>query len=302
MTRCSVCIAAYRRPEGLTALLDSLEAQTLPPDTTVEIIVVDNDPDGSAGAVCRARRPPPGLALRALAQPEKNISLTRNVAVGAATGDWLLFIDDDETAMPHWIAAHLAAVRQFGADGSFGRIVSEFPVGTAAWIRTLYLFTRPLPECGEEAIATPTSNCCIRAALLKAMPDPFPARYGTTGGEDSYLFKRLRRDGARWISAPEACVVERIPPARTRLCWILRRAYRGGNTFTRVTLDLADNRGRTRAAVALGGRAAGFLAASALLTVLCLPVPRYAGYWLTKVAANLGHLAAVRGRYHHEYR
>ncbi len=301
MTRCSVCIAAYRRPQGLNALLDSLLVQQLPRDTEVEIIVVDNDPDGSGATVCGARSVAPPFALRVLRQPEKNISLTRNAAVTAASGEYLLFIDDDETAAPQRLAAHLDAMRQFGADAAFGRIVSVFPDNAPAWIRSLALFARPLPALGEAAAATPTSNCCVRAALLKATPGPFDPAYGTTGGEDSHLFKRLSRGGARLISAPDACVSEHIPPARTRLGWILRRAYRGGNTFTRIMLELAGAQ-RRRAAVAAGCRALSFLVLSLLLTLVCLPSPRHAGHWLTKIAANLGHLAALRGRYHHEYK
>jgi succinoglycan biosynthesis protein ExoM len=301
MTVCSICIAAYRRPEGLDALLSSLLALHVPPATQVEIVVVDNDPDGSALAVIRNRAVAPPFTLRLLAQPEKSISLTRNMAVTAATGDYLLFIDDDETAAPQWLAAHLDALRQLDADGSFGRIISIFPEGTPAWVRSLDVFTRPLPARGEDAIAIPTSNCCVRAALLKTEPGPFPLAYGTTGGEDSFLFKRLRRNGARLISVPEACVMERIPPARTRLGWILRRAYRGGNTFTRVMLELAGQRRRHVAFVA-AARAACFLVVSSVLTPICLPSPRLAGHWATKVAANLGHLAALLGAYHHEYK
>ena len=47
----SVCIATYRRPEGLRRLLESLEAQALPEDFSVEIVVVDNDPPSAEPVV-----------------------------------------------------------------------------------------------------------------------------------------------------------------------------------------------------------------------------------------------------------
>ena len=47
----SVCVATFRRPEGLSRLLRSLEVQQgeVP---SFEVIVVDNDDEGSAAAIC----------------------------------------------------------------------------------------------------------------------------------------------------------------------------------------------------------------------------------------------------------
>ena len=80
----SVCIATYRRPVMLDLLLGDMAAQTLRP---AQIVVVDNDAQGSARAVVEARRAAfaaQGVALDYAIQPEKNISLTRNMTVSLA--------------------------------------------------------------------------------------------------------------------------------------------------------------------------------------------------------------------------
>ena len=49
----SLCIATYRRPERLSALLDDIVKQQLLPN---EVVIVDNDVTGSARAVVETRR------------------------------------------------------------------------------------------------------------------------------------------------------------------------------------------------------------------------------------------------------
>src|SRR5438105_6517932 len=117
---CSVCIAAYKRPDLLENLLTSLVNQVLPEDVTLEIIVVDNDPEESARGVVQKFSDTARARFLYCRQPIKNISLTRNLAVANATGAYLLFIDDDETACREWVARLLRALREFDADGVFG--------------------------------------------------------------------------------------------------------------------------------------------------------------------------------------
>ena len=79
----SLCIATYRRPDRLAALLDDLVAQhELPHD----VVVVDNDASGSAREVVERRRTLGApFPIRYDIQPEKNISLTRNRSVALAS-------------------------------------------------------------------------------------------------------------------------------------------------------------------------------------------------------------------------
>jgi hypothetical protein len=51
--RVAVCVATYRRPDGLARLLDGLAALT--GDALVRVVVNDNDPEGPARDACEAR-------------------------------------------------------------------------------------------------------------------------------------------------------------------------------------------------------------------------------------------------------
>jgi len=124
MTLISVCVATYRRPDGLRELLESLEAQELDESVRLEILVVDNDPP-SAETVVRDHGDRSRHLVRYFTQPEPNISLTRNVAVAAAEGDLVWFVDDDEIAEPQCGQRLLDAMRDFDADVVFGPVLDS---------------------------------------------------------------------------------------------------------------------------------------------------------------------------------
>jgi len=85
----SALIITYQRPDELNGVLANLLAQTRPPD---EIIVIDNDPAGSGAQATLAAR----AGVTYLCTGENlGVAGGRNRAAGRATGDLLLFIDDD---------------------------------------------------------------------------------------------------------------------------------------------------------------------------------------------------------------
>jgi succinoglycan biosynthesis protein ExoM len=298
---CSVCIATYKRPGLLERLLDSLADQALPEDVELELLVVDNDPDGSAESVCSRFRDLRGADIRYFLQPVKNISLTRNVAVEKARGEFLLFIDDDESAVRNWVASLLAAMETFGADGVFGRVIPEFPEQTPEWIMRSILFDKPCLPTGATASHTRTSNALIKASLLKGLPGPFDPAYGLTGGEDTHLFEKLRRKGAKFISCREAIVSESIPRERACLRWMVKRAYRGGNTYARRLIEGAEaSKAGRRMSMLIQG--AGYSLVGLLLMLASLPIVPWSSRWAVKTAANLGKTAAAFGFHIEEYR
>jgi succinoglycan biosynthesis protein ExoM len=68
----AICIITFRRPAGLARLLDGLRAIERPEGAEVSVVVVDNDPEGSAAAVADAAR-------IALAWPLRYLRETRRV-------------------------------------------------------------------------------------------------------------------------------------------------------------------------------------------------------------------------------
>jgi glycosyltransferase involved in cell wall biosynthesis len=95
--RISVIIATKERPLPLTAALES-SARALP--SGGELIVVDGDPARSALRVVEeAQSRNPDLDLRYVSS-DPGAALQRNVGIDVATGDVVVFVDDDCTFEP----------------------------------------------------------------------------------------------------------------------------------------------------------------------------------------------------------
>ncbi len=297
----SVCIATYRRLDRLELLLQDLAQQDLLP---AEVIVVDNDAEGSARSVVeRVTGANPPFELHYAIQPRKNISLTRNLTVELATRQWLAFVDDDERAPPAWLARLAEAVAKYSADCALGPVVPVVPSDAPGWIQRGHFYDFPRMPSGS--VVPPNrlrfGNLLLLAAPVRSLPVMFDPAYGLTGGEDGDLLSRLALAGTRIVWCDEAIVHEPIERSRLNLRWLLRRAMRGGQDFARHTLT-GRYGPRTGAGVRLFARALLQLVAAAGLAVIVLPLGRHhAAHWLTRASANVGKLSIFLGMHYREY-
>jgi len=227
-----VCVATYRRPDWLFELLQSLDAQALPQSVQVRVIIVDNDALGSAREVVDGFQPS-RVSLRYFVQPEKNIALTRNMALDHVEADMVALVDDDEVVPVRWLADLLACQKRFGADVVFGPVEGCFIAEPPTWVRKAKLFAPRRLETGAALTCGGTGNVLMHAKLIESGAR-FDPKFGLTGGEDTDFFYRLSRNGHRLVWCQEAMAQEKIPPARARLRWLMRRSFRGGQVFADV--------------------------------------------------------------------
>jgi succinoglycan biosynthesis protein ExoM len=245
MTRVAICIATFRRPLGLTRLVQGIDALALPDAAagdgiTLEVVVVDNDPQGGAAPVCGALEPGCRWPLHYLHEPRRGIAQARNRAVDAVGGrvDFLAFIDDDEVPDANWLTELLRVQREYEADVVAGPVVPVFEDEAARWILDGRFFDRPRHETGQALRLASTGNALIRSSLLSDPAMRFDERLGLTGGEDAHFFARVHSSGHRMIWADDAVVRESIPATRARARWLLQRAYRSGNSWSLCEYDL----------------------------------------------------------------
>lgn len=93
MPALSVVIPLHNGEPYLAAALDSVLAQSRPPD---EVWVVD-DGSSDAGAALAAAY---GAPVHCLGQPRRGAAAARNAGVAASRGDWLAFLDADDLWLP----------------------------------------------------------------------------------------------------------------------------------------------------------------------------------------------------------
>jgi len=87
--RFSIIIPAYNSTATLARAIESVREQTSPAH---EIIVVDDGSSDDTASVAESF----GDAVRLIRQPNSGVAAARNVGAGAATGDWLAFLDADD--------------------------------------------------------------------------------------------------------------------------------------------------------------------------------------------------------------
>jgi glycosyltransferase involved in cell wall biosynthesis len=122
--RASIVIPAYRRPDELSALLETLVPES-GDASNVEVVVSD---DGSGGEVAEvvtafASRFP---RLKYVTGENAGPGVARNRGVAAAVSDVLLFVDSDCLVQPGWVDA-LAGAIEGGASIAFGPTRSPVP-------------------------------------------------------------------------------------------------------------------------------------------------------------------------------
>lgn len=238
----AVCIATYKRPAGLQALLKSLAQLRFEKckRPALRIIVVDNDNEGSAAATCREASTILPWPLTYSREDRQGISYTRNQAVTCAgeTPDFVVFIDDDEVAEPAWLDELLDAQRRYQADVVCGAVVSRFSEPVPDWVVRGRFFERTRRPSGSSLDVFNTGNVLIGAQVLARFSPPFDERFSLIGGEDTHLSMRVKRAGFKMVWADRAIAYEYIPRSRASANWIIRRAYRLGNCYSLSVVDL----------------------------------------------------------------
>ncbi len=228
----SVVIPTFRRPASLARAVRSVYRQARPAGIAVTVVIVDNDPEGSAADVLTTLRAeaPGWIAFIALHEPHAGVANARNAAMAEVTTRLVAFLDDDQSAPPGWLGALLAAHAACPAAVTFGPVVTVLPDRVARHRRYLEAFFARTPAHDSGHIDT-WYGCGNALLDLTRAPNEgpmFDTRMNASGGEDDLLFARIDEQGGRFAWCAEAPVFEHVPESRARLGYTLRRAVAYG--------------------------------------------------------------------------
>jgi GT2 family glycosyltransferase len=298
-----IAIASYRRPKGLYRLLGGVQRLRFAgaaPD--LRVVVVDNDPLGSARAVCEDARGWLDLPLLYCIEKRRGIPQARNAAVAVAQdrAEFVAFIDDDEVPSPQWLAELLRVQALHGADAVAGPCEPLFEEPVPRWIERGHFFERPRHATGASIDYAFTHNVLVRTHALAALGALFDERMALLGGSDGELFRRLASNGHRIVWSDEAVVFEWVPRSRASARWILERAFRVGSSSSFVDRNHSAHRVSSARVLAHGGWC---VAKGATL----LPVGAFRGragamQALRLAAFGVGRIGGLAGIHREEYR
>ena len=210
----TVIIPTYQRHQLLERSLRALLAQDRS-TPAYEIVVVDDCSGPETGEVVRRVAGADQRVSYLRHDVNRGLSATRNTGVQAARGDVILFVDNDVVVEPGYVAAHLRAHAEAGADrvAVIGNL-SFPPEVVAASNYARYLQSRYLGGRGARALRRlhPTdlhprfligAVCSLRREDLLAV-GPYDEAIRYYGCEDHIFAQALHRSGVRIRFAPEA--------------------------------------------------------------------------------------------------
>jgi succinoglycan biosynthesis protein ExoM len=289
LVRVDVGVCTFRR-ESVTATLQSLGAQRLPPTIRMRVIVADNEPTPAAEARVRTAAEAFGLDVAYVHAPANNICIARNAILDALAGDYLAFIDDDQLAAPDWIDRLTDAIRRQGCDAVLGPVKAVYPAEAPAWVAAGdFLSFEPVRVAGR-ILKGYTCNALIRTDSIRRHGLRFDLSLGRSGGEDDAFFYQLTDGGGVIGYAADAHVAEPAAASRTSLGWLMKRSFRFGQSHGR---RLARPVLHVRIAQIGLATAKGAVCLAAAAATAPSPVQR--GKWLVRGALHAGAAARLAG-------
>ena len=231
-----IAICTWNRAELLQQVLQKLESLEVPANCELRVIVVDNNSaDTTAKVISRFQS---RLNLVACNEKQQGHSFARNRAVEAATGDLMIWIDDDVIVGDDWLTAYIRAATS-QPDISFwgGPIIPRFLAGKPRWIEQNWekvsgcFAYRDFDATGEQKIELNCerlpygANFAIRTAVQKQfLYDTTVGRSGkgVVGEEELRVLRSVVAAGHLGAWVPTASVERQIEPDRATTDYVQR--------------------------------------------------------------------------------
>ncbi len=215
----TVGVPTYNRSGILKETLLSITETNF--DGEWELLVVDNNSSDNTREICEKYLPDNG---RYLLETKKGVSCARNRIIQEATGDLIIFTDDDTTPCPDWISAFVEAAAEYPQGNFFlGKTLWDWQTDKPWW----YTDDKEHPivfcyrsDLGSEDKLLPENvslsgpNMAVRKNAFASVGgfDPGLGILGgiKIGGEEPDLTERMRALGMRGYYVSKAVVHHKI--------------------------------------------------------------------------------------------
>ena len=230
MPEVTVVVPTFRRPEDLErAVLSVFEQIDV---SAFDLLIVDNDPDASARSVSETlmTQAPSFCSMSYIHEPNAGVANARNTALTNTHTNLIAFLDDDQSAPPHWLSELISFHKKCPAPVTFGPVVTRLPETTSRhrpYLETF--FARSLDRrSGQIEHYYGCGNSFFDLSLIGQEKPLFDTAMNETGGEDDMLFRSLQESGYTFGWCAEAPAYEHVPASRATLRYTLKRAFSYG--------------------------------------------------------------------------
>jgi GT2 family glycosyltransferase len=231
VVNCSIIICTRDRAEQLERTLAALAKVAVPPSCGSEMIVVDNaSTDHTADAAQSAWLA--NMPVRYIQEPRPGQCYARNTGIAAATGQIIVFTDDDVEPCRDWLEALCSPIIEGRADAVVGTVMLP-PNLERPWMTRMH--RNWLASTEHDAAEPPRlvgANMAFSRKVLERVPsfdtELGPGRLGF--GDDTLFCYQLMAAGYRVVNASNACVKHHFDPNRLTRASFLATARKQGQT------------------------------------------------------------------------
>jgi GT2 family glycosyltransferase len=206
MNGISVIIPTYQRCASVLRALQALSQQTLSTDAYEVIVCVDGSHDGTREALSRFSAP---YKLRVLWQNRRGRAAACNTGVYGATGELLVFLDDDMEPAPGFLTAHQRAHDPRDEVGIMGAVPITLEKSSPPVVKYIgakfnqHLENLRQPDYKLKLRDFYSGNFSIFRRTLHRV-GPFDEDFKIYGNEDLELSVRLSKAGVQLRFCPDA--------------------------------------------------------------------------------------------------
>jgi glycosyltransferase involved in cell wall biosynthesis len=238
--RLTIQLCTYKRPHLLARVLEACFSQTLPADQYEVVLVNDGSPDNT-GEVIESLRPLATCKFEVITQVNSGLAKGRNAGIARASGERIVFIDDDVLPTPSFAAEHLRTDERYGdviVRGAVINVESFDALPPPIWSYKNY--------SGNYFW---TSNVSVRRSRLDRVGGRFDDSFSEYGWEDIELGMRFREIGTKAVFNKLAVAFHHKPqPKGTNVAGMLRQV----RAQARTAVQLERMHPHWRVALAIG--------------------------------------------------
>jgi glucosyl-dolichyl phosphate glucuronosyltransferase len=239
----TAAICTWNHCQSLRQTLEGFTHLRVPDDLDWELLVVNNNCTDQTDDVIREFEG--RLPIRRAFEPMPGLSNARNRVVAEATGDYILWTDDDVTVSPDWLAAYASAFRERPEGALFGGPIRPwFDGAPPKWLTQIYPVIAGVyaaRDFGDEPVAFSSpydipwgANYVTRSREQSRYPyDPdLGYRPGKLiSWEETEVILAMLADGIKGWWVPRAAVQHHVPRTRQTTKYLRVHFYNRGRYF-----------------------------------------------------------------------
>ena len=247
----SIVIATYNNVSSLERTLRSVAVQDADKSIWECVVVNNGSTDDTAKRVVAFAKEHGDINIKLVDEPQQGLSYARNRGIAESKGQFIAFIDDDETINEGFVSAYIDLFRNHGAFVGSGAMKVCYETARPKWMSyyTEKMIANPL-DLGSDIITitrtiTPTGGNMAFNREVFNLYGNFDTNLGRKGevlfgGEENDLFDRIRDLGERIFYTPHAVAYHHISDKKLTAEYFDRLSY-GVGVSKRLRAEKRDS-------------------------------------------------------------